>query len=76
MGDKIPMYGSGISLNTLNGTVALPVPLELNLVVRSKAYVLGKVVKTKFTKRIKCSFTYDPRKHTKAILLKNSCSYD
>lgn len=76
MGDKIPLYGSGASLNSVNGTAAQPVPLGLNFVVRSKAHVLGKLVKTKFNRRIKCALTYDPKKHNKPISLKNSCTYD
>ncbi|KAG2666324.1 hypothetical protein I3843_15G050700 [Carya illinoinensis] len=74
--DKIPMYGSGADLSTSTGTSSLPVPLKLNFVIRSKAYVLGKLVKPKFYKKIECSVTYNPKKLNVAISLKNSCTYD
>lgn len=76
MGNKIPLYGSGADLSSSTGTSALPVPLKLNFVVRSRAYVLGKLVKPKFNKRIECSVTFDPKKLNVAISLKNSCTYD
>lgn len=76
MGNKIPLYGSGAGLSSSTGTTALPVPLKLNVVVRSRAYVLGKLVKPKFYKKIECSVTFDPKKLNVPISLKNSCTYD
>ncbi|KAF3443550.1 hypothetical protein FNV43_RR13236 [Rhamnella rubrinervis] len=76
MGNKVPLYGSGASPSSSTGTSTLPVPLKLNFVVRSRAYVLGKLVKPKFNRRIECSITYDPKKLNVAISLKNSCTYD
>ncbi|XP_015884283.3 uncharacterized protein LOC107419955 [Ziziphus jujuba] len=76
VGNKVPLYGSGASLSSSTGTSTLPVPLKLNFVVRSRAYVLGKLVKPKFYKRIECSVTYDPKKLNIAISLKKSCTYD
>ncbi|XP_051150047.1 uncharacterized protein LOC127264520 [Andrographis paniculata] len=75
MSDKIPMYGSGPSLSTSTGMVASPVPLKLEFTVRSRAYVLGKLVKTKFHKSIECSVVFDPKKLNTAVSLKNSCTY-
>ncbi|XP_059453750.1 uncharacterized protein LOC132184220 [Corylus avellana] len=74
-GDQIPLYGSGASLNSASGTSALPVPLKLNFVIRSRANVLGNLVKPKFYKGIDCSLTYDPKKLNVAISLKN-CTYN
>lgn len=76
MGSKIPMYGSGAGLSSSTGTTTLPVNLRLSFVVRSKANVLGKLVRTKFNRRVECLFTYDPKKLGKAITLKNSCKVD
>ncbi|KAL8487500.1 hypothetical protein ACS0TY_023979 [Phlomoides rotata] len=76
IGDKIPLYGSGASLSTPTGMTNLPVPLKLVFTVRSKAYVLGKLVKPKFYKKIECSIVYNTKKLNIPISLKNSCTYD
>lgn len=78
MGNKIPLYGSGagLSINSTTGSTTHPVPLNLNFVVRSRAYVLGKLVKPKFYKNIACSITFDPKKLNVPLSLKNSCTYD
>ncbi|KAJ1392038.1 Late embryogenesis abundant protein [Sesbania bispinosa] len=76
MGNKIPLYGSGASLSSTTGVPTVPVPLTLNFVLRSRAYVLGKLVKPKYYKRINCSITLDPKKLNAPIPLKNSCTYD
>lgn len=74
IGNKIPLYGSGASLSTPAGATPLPVPLKLNFKLRSRAYVLGKVVKPKFYKTIDCLLTLHPQKMNIAIPLKN-CTY-
>ncbi|XP_016568781.2 uncharacterized protein LOC107867162 [Capsicum annuum] len=74
IGNKIPLYGSGASLTTPAGATPLPVPLKLNFKLRSRAYVLGKVVKPKFYKTIECLITLRPQKLNVAIPLKN-CTY-
>ncbi|KAG8377593.1 hypothetical protein BUALT_Bualt08G0049200 [Buddleja alternifolia] len=76
IGDKIPLYGSGASLSTPTGTTTLPVPLKLDFTIRSRGYVLGKLVKPKFYKKIECSIVFDPKKLNHPISLKNSCTYD
>ncbi|KAL3505158.1 hypothetical protein ACH5RR_034999 [Cinchona calisaya] len=78
IGNNIPLYGGGASLSTPSGAkTSVPVPLKLNFVVRSKAYVLGKLVKPKFYKRIECSITFDPKKlNAPPISLKDSCTYN
>lgn len=76
VGNKVPLYGSGASLSSSTGAPSVPVPLKLNFVVRSSAYVLGKLVKPKFYKKIECSVVYDPKKHNVPISLKNSCTYN
>ncbi|KAE8657084.1 putative BOI-related E3 ubiquitin-protein ligase 2-like [Hibiscus syriacus] len=76
MGNKVPLYGSGASLSSSTGTTAHPVSLKLSFVVRSRAYVLGKLVKPKFNKKIECDITYDPKKPNAPISIKKSCTYD
>ncbi|RDX58158.1 hypothetical protein CR513_62546, partial [Mucuna pruriens] len=76
MGNKIPLYGSGASLSSTTGVPTVPVPLTLNFVLRSRAYVLGKLVKPKYYKTIQCSITLDPKKLNAPISLKKSCTYD
>lgn len=76
MGNKIPLYGSGASLSSSTGMPTVPVPLKLSFVIRSRAYVLGKLVKPKYYKKIECSITLDPKKLSVPVSLKKSCTYD
>lgn len=76
MSNKIPLYGSGAGLSSSTGTTTLPVPLKLKFVIRSRAYVLGKLVKPKFYKRIECDITFDTKRLNVPISLKKSCTYD
>ncbi|KAF8030554.1 hypothetical protein BT93_E2859 [Corymbia citriodora subsp. variegata] len=75
MGDQIPLYGSGSGLSSSSDKPTVPVPLGLSFVVRSNAYVLGKLVKPKFSKKIDCSVTFDPNKLNVAISLAKNCTY-
>ncbi|CAL1380694.1 unnamed protein product [Linum trigynum] len=75
-GNKIPLYGGGAELGSfLKGAPVQPVPLALSLMVRSRANVLGRLVRPKFYKRIRCVVVMDPRKMNLAIPLKNKCTY-
>jgi hypothetical protein len=76
IGYKIPLYGSGASLSTPRVTTTMPEPLKLNFKLRSRAYVLGKLVKPKFYKEIECAIVFDPKKLNVPITLKNSCTYN
>lgn len=81
MGDQIPLYGSGSGLMTSSSSTSntntntAPVPLTLSFVVKSRAYVLGKLVKPKFHKTIDCTISYDPKKLNVAIPLTKACTY-
>lgn len=75
IGNRIPVYGGGANLGSSNGAPTQAVPLTLRFLVRSKAYVLGKLVKPKFHRRVDCSVVMDPKKMNVAIALKNKCSY-
>ncbi|GMN30160.1 hypothetical protein TIFTF001_002717 [Ficus carica] len=73
-GRNIPLYGGGASLGSSNGAPIQPVPLTLDFMVRSRAYVLGNLVKPKFYRRIQCFVVMDPTKMNTAITLKNKCT--
>ncbi|XP_008784188.1 uncharacterized protein LOC103703193 [Phoenix dactylifera] len=76
-GSKVPLYGGGASLSaTPAKTNSQPVPLTLSFRVRSKAYVLGKLVKPKFYTNIQCSVVMDRTKLGKPVSLKKACQYD
>ncbi|CAH1454317.1 unnamed protein product [Lactuca virosa] len=75
IGDKIPLYGSGQGIKSLKGSPTSPVPLKLSFVVRSRGYVLGKLVKPKFYHRVECSVAYDPKKINVPMSLKNNCKF-
>ncbi|KAI3991122.1 hypothetical protein MKX01_022343 [Papaver californicum] len=73
-GNKIPLYGGGSTLSTSTGTTNSPMAMKLNFNIRSRAYVLGRIVKPKFYKSVNCSIVFDPKKLNVAIPLKN-CTY-
>ena len=75
VGDKVPLYGSGQGLKSLKGIPTAPVPLKLSFKVRSRGYVLGKLVKPKFYNKIECSVAYDPKKVNVPMSLKNNCEF-
>ncbi|KAK8495964.1 hypothetical protein V6N13_103491 [Hibiscus sabdariffa] len=76
LANKVPMYGGGSSLSSSTGTTSVPISLKLSFVVRTRAYVLGKLVKPKFYKKIECDITFDPTKLNVPISLKKSCTYN
>ncbi|XP_008241489.1 PREDICTED: uncharacterized protein LOC103339911 [Prunus mume] len=75
IGNRIPVYGGGANLGSSNGAPTQAVPLTLRFLVRSRAHVLGKLVKPKFHRKVDCSVVMDPKKMNVAIALKNKCSY-
>ncbi|KAL5063976.1 hypothetical protein RYX36_025713 [Vicia faba] len=75
-GNHVPLYGGGARLNSLNGSPVEPVSLTLSLTIRSKAYVLGQLVKPKFNKKIECGLIMDPKKMGVPIPLTNKCTYE
>ncbi|CAL9068721.1 unnamed protein product [Musa banksii] len=68
MGKQVALYGGGPGVS---GTG--PVNMTLSFTVRSKAYVLGKVVKSKFHDDVRCSVVMDRTELGRAVSLKNSC---
>ncbi|XP_074295367.1 uncharacterized protein LOC141623182 [Silene latifolia] len=75
-GDKVPLYGASHNLNSNDkGAPISPVPMTLNFRVRSRAYVLGRLVKPKFYKTINCLIIMDPKKMNVAFSFKKNCTY-
>ncbi|GAU16805.1 hypothetical protein TSUD_200480 [Trifolium subterraneum] len=73
-GNQIPLYGAGANLETTRmGLPVNPVPLKLSVVVRSKAYVLGILVTSKFYKKMECDFAIESKKIGVPIPLANKC---
>lgn len=75
-GYQVPLYG-GVSVlgNTKEHLERAALPLNLTFVVRSRAYVLGRLVKSKFYRRITCSVTLHGNQLGKPLNLKDSCVY-
>ncbi|XP_019185519.1 PREDICTED: uncharacterized protein LOC109180419 [Ipomoea nil] len=74
-GSGIPLYGGGASLSSDDGKPTAPVPLTLSFMVRARAYVLGRLVKPRFDRRVQCSVVMEPKKMNVAISLRKSCNY-
>ncbi|RRT33541.1 hypothetical protein B296_00038532, partial [Ensete ventricosum] len=73
MSSKLPLYGGGSGLSGRpNGP---PVNLTLSFTVRSRAYVLGKLVKPKFYSHVLCAVVMDQTRLNTPVSLKNSCQY-
>ncbi|KAM0940484.1 hypothetical protein DsansV1_C18g0150721 [Dioscorea sansibarensis] len=76
VGNGIPLYGGGASLTSSNGkSNNAPVPLNLSFRLRSRAYVLGKLVKPKFYITVQCSLVLNQNKLNTPVSLKSSCQY-
>ncbi|GAB2259869.1 hypothetical protein Droror1_Dr00010724 [Drosera rotundifolia] len=74
-GSGIPLYGAGYTLSTQNGAPTSPLPITISLTFRSRAYILGKLVKTKFYKSINCTAIMGPNKMNTALPLSKNCTY-
>uniref|UniRef100_A0A804RLA0 Late embryogenesis abundant protein LEA-2 subgroup domain-containing protein n=3 Tax=Zea mays TaxID=4577 RepID=A0A804RLA0_MAIZE len=88
VGDKVPLYGGGAGLSSTPTTLPPPrkrappvvvppppVPLRLAVRVRSRAFVLGSLVKPKFYSEAQCSVTMDQARLGKPVSLNKACTY-
>ncbi|WVZ87783.1 hypothetical protein U9M48_034366 [Paspalum notatum var. saurae] len=83
LGNKVPLYGGGPTLTAAPGAgagagnkqAAAPVPMVLTTTLHSRAYVLGALVKPKFTLAVECRVLMNPAKLNKLISLHNACHY-
>lgn len=71
IGNKIPLYGGGASLGP--SPAASPVAMQLTLLLRSRAYVLGRLVMPSFDTNAQCSISFHPNNHNAVTHLNNSC---
>ncbi|CAN8302763.1 unnamed protein product [Cochlearia groenlandica] len=51
-----------------------PVPMKLDFIIRSRAYVLGKLVQPKFIKRIECEINFEHKNLNKHIVITKNCT--
>ncbi|KAF3788810.1 hypothetical protein EJ110_NYTH20322 [Nymphaea thermarum] len=74
-GIQVPLYGAGSSLSSEPTMDSPSVPLTLTFMTRSRAFILGKLVKTKFYIDIKCAMELNQKNTGKPVNLKGACSY-
>ena len=75
-GYQVPLYGGiPVLVNTREHPDRIAVPLNLTFVMRSRAYILGRLVKTKFYGRFRCSVMLRGNKLGKPLNLTDSCIY-
>ncbi|KAJ0825524.1 hypothetical protein HanRHA438_Chr17g0804171 [Helianthus annuus] len=76
LGYQTPLYG-GVS--PFNAAIGHPknviVPVNLTFVMRSRAYILGRLVKPKFYKNVLCQVTLRGNQIGKHVNLTDSCIY-
>lgn len=73
-GTKVPLYGAGSTI-TVSQT-GVEVPLTLSFEIRSRGYVVGKLVKTKHHKEITCPLVLNSSGSKPIKFKRNSCTYD
>ncbi|XP_022762262.1 uncharacterized protein LOC111308213 [Durio zibethinus] len=73
-GHQVPLYGGiPVLVNTREHLDSVTVPLNLTFMMRSRAYILGRLVKTKFYGKFRCSVTLRGDKLGKPLNLTDSC---
>lgn len=77
-GEKVPLYGAGasLSLSSTDSALVSAVPLTLDFELRSRGYVIGKLVKVSHKQHFGCSLTVDYRKSKPIKFSRSSCSFD
>ncbi|KAF7810747.1 Late embryogenesis abundant protein [Senna tora] len=76
-GHQVPLYG-GVSVlgDARQQKENLALPLNLTFVMRSRAYILGRLVRSKFYRTIRCPVTVHGNKLGKPLNLTHSCLYN
>ncbi|GJN38200.1 hypothetical protein PR202_gb27220 [Eleusine coracana subsp. coracana] len=72
-GDKTPLYGAGATLDLSNTGAA--VPLTLELAVRTRGYVIGKLVRVSHVKHVKCPVAIQSGSSKPVRFGQSACSY-
>ncbi|OEL31839.1 hypothetical protein BAE44_0007142 [Dichanthelium oligosanthes] len=73
-GEKTPLYGAGATLAPSNAGGSR-VPLTLELAVRARGYVMGKLVRVTHARRVKCPVAIDPGSSKPVRFHQSACSY-
>ncbi|KAF3434805.1 hypothetical protein FNV43_RR21891 [Rhamnella rubrinervis] len=74
---QVPVYGGLAVIDGGNGNHEnMVVPLNLTFTIRSRAYILGSLVRSKFYSRIRCSVTMRSTRLDKPSNLTKSCTYN
>ncbi|KAJ7967698.1 Late embryogenesis abundant protein [Quillaja saponaria] len=75
---QVPLYGAVSAIGDARGErkEKVVMPLNLTLVVRSSAHILGSLVKSKFYRTISCSISLRGNKLGKPLNLTDSCLYN
>ena len=75
-GSQVPLYGGVPHLADAREHVnKAAVPLNLTFSLRSRAYILGRLVKSKFSKRVRCTVILTGKKLGKPHNLTEACVY-
>lgn len=81
-GEKTPLYGAGATLVVANndgGTGGRggnnKVPLTLELAVRARGHVIGRLVRVTHAVRLRCPVAIDPGSSTPVRFRRSDCSY-
>ncbi|KAI3714189.1 hypothetical protein L1987_72784 [Smallanthus sonchifolius] len=76
LGNQMPLYGGVPPFNAAIGNLKnVIVPVNLTFVMRSRAYILGRLVKPKFYKNVLCQVTLRGNQVGKHVNLTDSCIY-
>ncbi|XP_057500210.1 uncharacterized protein LOC130784377 isoform X2 [Actinidia eriantha] len=76
LGNQVPLYGGIPRLSGAKDRLeSVSVPLNLTFLVRSRAYILGRLVKPKFYRNITCEVILEGNRLGKHHNLANSCIY-
>ncbi|TVU22988.1 hypothetical protein EJB05_32713 [Eragrostis curvula] len=73
-GEKTPLYGAGATLDLSNTGGTVPLTLELD--VRTKGYVIGKLVRVSHAKRVKCQIVIGSGSSKPVRFRQSACSYN
>ncbi|CAD6240680.1 unnamed protein product [Miscanthus lutarioriparius] len=75
-GEKTPLYGAGATLAVANDAGGKgKVPLTLELAVRTRGHVIGRLVRVKHAVRVRCPVAIDPGSSRPVRFRRSDCSY-
>lgn len=74
-GHQVPVYGAVTAIKDVRETELFVLPMNLTMRVRSRAYILGKLVRSKFYDRVRCPVTLRGDKLGEKLNVSN-CVYE